>query len=716
MTLSSSPAQISADGSVTATITAVAKDSSNNVVSGATVAFASTAGTITVTSATTDSSGQATATLSGSGVATGTSITVTATTGSVKATTVVTVGAIQQTIALTTSLPQIPSDDSKTATITALLRDANNNVIPGVVVSFVSTSGVLQVTQAMTDATGAALATLSPGLDTPGKTNRTITVTATAGAATASIAVSVVGTTLSVKGSPTLVLNSSGTYTVAIADASNAGIANVPVTLKSALGNTLSSTSVTTDATGQKAFTVTATKSGTDTITATALGIASTQTIAVSAQNFAFTTPSSSVASTNVDLTTTAKPVNQTLTVVWTIDGVPQTNKAITFAATRGTLSSSMATTDSTGSATVTISSTVAGPATVTASATGVTTQTALEFIATDPSVIDLQASPATISTLGQSTIAAVVRDASNNLVEGQTVTFQTVGDVTGGSLSVASAITDVNGRAQTVYTASSTPSATNGVVVQATVLGTNVSTTTDLTVGGLAVGLSLGKGSTLTELPAGCNEKGCTEFSVPFVVLATDSAGHPVGNVAVTLTIHALDYIKGQYQEATTPYSHDYPAYGAYCNNEDDSQTVSNNPATNASFANFNGILDPGEDGCGIVNGVAYPSSPVVAPYTCNPTGNLNGKLDPGATAVASPGNVTTDATGSVNFNVIYPESIATWVDVELIATATVSGTETSASVIFNLPILADYLKGPGDPPGQPSPYGIATSCTDPN
>jgi hypothetical protein len=616
------------------------------------------------------------------------------------------VGTAAQTITVVTSAPQIPSDGSKSATITAFVRNAQNQFVSGVTVGFAATSGGLAVTQATTDATGAATATLSAAGD---PTDRTITVTATAGSSSVTVPVSVTGTAITVGGSATLVLNGSGTYTVSLTNSANVGIANTPVALTSKLGNTLSAASVTTSSTGQASFTVTAVKSGTDVITATALGISSTASVVISAQNFSFTTPPASATVTNVNLTSAAMPVSQTLAVVWTVSGVPQANQTITFATTRGTLSSSTATTDATGAASVTIASTVAGPATVTATATGVTTQTQLEFIATTPAAIDLQASPATIDTQGQSTLTAVVRDANNNLVEGQTVTFETLNDVTGGTLSVPSAVTDVQGRAQTVYTASSTPSASNGVVVQAAVAG--ITTTADLTVGGLAVGLSLGTGNQITELPAGCASGStnlCTEFELSYSVIATDTAGNPVPNVAVTLTIHALDYYKGKYvysSGTTPPWSYE-PS--AACINEDDSQSGQ------ASYANFNGVLDDGEDGC--TNGVTPTGHTVTAPLVCNPTGNQNGKLDPGATAVASPGSVTTGSDGTATFNVIYPEDIADWVKVQLIASTTVSGTETSSDATFLLPILASYLTGTASPPGQPSPYGVATSCTDPN
>jgi hypothetical protein len=636
----------------------------------------------------------------------------------VSAKTTVTVSSTQESITLNTSLPQLLSDGSQTATLTALVKDSNNNVVPGATVAFTATSGALVVTQATTDSTGKALATLTPGGD---PTNRTITVTATADGATATTAVPVTGTTLTVTGSPTLVLNGTGTYTVSLANSAKTGISNTAVTLVSALGNTLSPATVTTASTGQASFTVTATKSGTDTITATTpdytpsptFGETATVSVAVSAQNFAFTNPPASATTTDVDL-----GVSQTLSVVWTVSGVAQAGQVITFAATRGTLSSTTATTDATGTATVTISSTVAGPATVTASTTAtssspsISTQTSLEFISVSPASIDLQASPATIATQGQSTLTAVVRDANNNLVENQVVTFETVNDTTGGTLSVPSAITDAEGRAQTVYTASTTTSATNGVVIRATVQSnTSVTTTTDLTVGGLSVGLSLGTGNTIAQLPAGCGSGTlCTEFEVSYAVLATDSAGNPVPNVTISLTVHALNYSKGEYIAGTSAWvQHVY----ASCPNEDASQLGS------VAADVYDGVLEAGEDGCQANSSLGLsaivPSS--IAPAVCNASGNRNGKLDPGVTAVASPGSVTTGSDGTAQFNVIYPQSIATWVEVQVIATSAASGTETSASVTFTLLGLAsDYTDVTVSPPGEFSPYGQATSCSNPN
>jgi Bacterial Ig-like domain (group 1) len=662
---------IASDGSTSATISAYAKDANNNFVTGATVVFTASAGGLTVTQATTDATGLATATLAAQTVAVGTAITVTATTEGVKGSVTVTVANTQESISVITSLPQIPSDGSKSATITALVRNAQNQFVTGVPVTFTASSGGLTVTQGTTDTNGAATAMLSSAGD---PTNRTITVTATAASGTATVPVTVVGTKLTVTGPTNLVLSSQGTYTVALTDAGGNGIANQSVTLASADGNTLSSTSVTTDSTGQKTFTLIAVNGGTDTLTATALGLQATQSVVVSTQSFAFTVPAAN-ALVNIG---TAAP----LTVVWTSAGVAQAGQTVNFSATRGTLSANSATIGSSGSASVTISSTTAGPSVISATGNGVTAQVTINFVATTPTAVAVQASPPTIVTQGQSTITATVRDANNNLVQGQVVDFSITQDSTGGSLSVASATTDAQGQASTVYTASTTTSASNGIIVSATVQGTAVTGSASLTVGGQTVFLSLGTGNLI-------NAFSTTQYGLPYSVQAVDSAGNGVNNVAVNFTVTSLGYIKGQRAWNGTTWITVFNTvasdpYAYILNNIDGCRTED---------VNGNGVLDPGED------------------Y------NLNGKLDPGLVVSTDVGSATTSNGGSATVNLIYPKDHAYYVAVELTATATVTGTQSSTSAVFWLPgLAADFNSQTVSPPGPTSPYGTAATCGNAN
>lgn len=682
--------QVPADGSAGSLIQAMALDANNNAVANATVTFgASHGGALQNETTTTDANGIATATLYAAGAAAGSTITVTAAVGSAHGTLGIAVVNDQQTVTVLASSPQMPSNGSNAVTVTAIVRNANNQLMPNVAVNFIASSGGItpvqttagaaaSVVAGTTDANGTAAASLTPAGD---PTNRVIAVTASAGAASGTVNVAVVGTTLTITGQSSLVLGSSSTYTVALTDSGSNGIGNTAVTVSSASGNTVTPANLVTDSTGHATFQLTATKGGSDTITATALGMSATQAVVVSTQSFSFTSPAPN--------TTVPLSSSPTLTLVWTNGGVPVANQPVTFAITRGTVTPT-ATTDGTGTATVTVSSTTAGPAVVTATASGVTAELPIEFIATVPASLDLQASPTTVPTQGQSTISAIVRDASDNLVQGQTVDF-TLTDTTGGTLSVGSAVTDVQGIAQTVYTASSTASAANGVQIAAAVEGApTVDNTVDLTVGGQTMFLSLGTGNTISE------NSDKTQFILPYVVQALDSGGNAVSGVQITLTVHSLppaDPSPGGAPDYTAS-SSVYAAYGkgtwtkgtsswvqtvaAYCLNED---------------VNGTGIYEASED----LNG--------------------NGRLDPGDVAAVSPGTVTTDSTGTANVNITYPEDHAAWVQVRLTATATVAGTQTSTTSTFWLPMLASYVTNlTVDPPGVVSPYGISPSCANPN
>jgi hypothetical protein len=92
------------------------------------------------------------------------------------------------TLTVTTSASTIPSDGTVSATITAFARDATNNLVANVPVTFTATSGGLAGGIVTTDASGAAAATLSTAGDS---TVRTITVTAASGSLSATVNVQV---------------------------------------------------------------------------------------------------------------------------------------------------------------------------------------------------------------------------------------------------------------------------------------------------------------------------------------------------------------------------------------------------------------------------------------------------------------------------------------------------------------------------------------------
>lgn len=578
---------------------------------------------------------------------------------------------------LLTSSPQIPSDGAATATITALVLDANNNVMADIPVVLSASSGSLAVPSSISDDNGAVTGTLSTAGD---PTNRAITVTGMAGDVTSTVTVNVIGTTLTITGPSSLPLNGTETYTVVLTNAGGKGIANRNVTVTSSLGNTISQSPVVTDAQGRASFNVTANVGGNDTITASALGISATSGVAISNVAFTFSEPA---VNTEIPL-----GANATVTVNYSQSGVGVAGQTIAFTTTRGAVIPTQAVTDASGNATVTVSATSAGPALLTATnvLNGTTIQRTVEFIATVPATLDLQASPFTIATNDQSTITAIVRDAAGNLVKNQTVTF-VLDDKSNGSLSVAQAVTNSQGRAQTFYNASSSTSGVNGVRIDATVVGTPAATDfVQLTVAQREVFISVGTGNQI-------EEPNQAQYRKEWVIQVTDAQGNGVNQVPVSVSILSQRYWDGVrvYVDppgawVTQPGFNAMPLEG--CPDED----INANP-----IYNRNGVLDPGED----VNG--------------------NGRIEAGniATVVAKGGGgstVTTDANGFALVEVYYPQEHAYWVEVTLEARASVQGTEYARSATFTLDGLAsDFQNENVSPPGVNSPFGTDGQCNTP-
>lgn len=575
-------------------------------------------------------------------------------------------------LTLLSSAPQLSSDAADInsgVTLTAVAKDASNNVLSDQAVSFSADSGAIIVTQSTTDSSGRALATLTTDGD---PRNRSITITAKSGAKTSTIAVAVIGTTLAVSGAATTQRNVETPYTLLLADAGGTGISGRVVQLSTQSGNTLRSggavvSSVTTDASGQASFTLTATVASSS-ITASALGLSSVTPVAVSTDDFSFTTPRNDDTVVNLG----ASPL--TLVATWLQNGtaVPD-GTIINFSTTRGTLSASSVPT-SAGKASVTLSATDAGVANVVASSTALTQPSAtraVRFRATQASTVVVQADPAVIATNETADVSAVVRDSNNNLVADKTVEFSLT-DISGGTLSSPTAVTNTQGLARVSYRSTSTTTAKDGVTVSARVRnsdGSEVAGSAKLTVGSRALRITLGTGNEIFEP----NE---TTYQLPYTAIVTDAAGNPATNADFQLSVLPSRYFKGYYAKnsdgeivAVTTYT---------CANED---------------VNRNGILDAGED----IDG--------------------DGVLDPGNIA-SVPRSPKLDSNGSVQFNIQYPQDRGNWVEVELTARAVVSGSETTEKATFTVPISEDDADNPPSTirngRGE-SPYG-SNDCTKPD
>jgi len=625
---------------------------------------------------------------------------------------------------------------SEGITLTAIATDASNNLLEGATVLFTTCelsgsactasadkggAGALLVNRAKTDTQGTAEAVLT----TSGNVrNRRIRVTASSRkdpSKTATFDVTVTGTSLSLIGPSQLASNSSALYTATLRNSGSFAVSGETVNFVQAAANIDTSdqtallaactsgsvlASVETGANGGAQYTVVSPT--TDfTLVACALqnSIAGAVNVTVAATGLTvdFATALATDPDVNFNVcreialtfsaTAPASVASQTLSV-----GITRGGTFIDSACATATNSTNVVT-DASGNVSIWILSSGpngAGLATVSAThPSGATDSLIVEFVSVTPTRLDLSAEPATVPTNGTATIRAVVRDANNNLVKNQTVSFN-LQDPSGGTLSSASQITDSQGRAEVTYTASSTTSARDAVTVTAGIAGTVITDAVNLTVGGDALRISLGTGNSVAE-------PNDTTYQLPYAVIVTDALGNPApAETQFRLSIRALTYDKGIYTYIDPSW---VKQTGDFIT---DDPNVTNTPTGTDDPLVFQGL--PGE---------------VRFAFGCtNEDADLDGVLDAGedfnGDGILTPGNVVSvpttvplDSDGTGQFNLTYAQQYANWVQVELRAIASVSGTEVTETQTFYLPGAAtDFSDENVNPPGNPSPFGTSDTC----
>jgi hypothetical protein len=547
--------------------------------------------------------------------------------------------------------------------------------LPSQTVTFSASSGTLTGAGAVTDASGSASASLIVGAD---KANRNITIDVTSGSAHGSIVIPVTGSLVTISGESSM--RSGGTtttYTVRAADSAGNPVSGSIVAMTSTLGNTVSPSTQVTDSNGNAKFFYSPSKAGADSLTATGLNAVDVKQLAINSVDFSLVSPA--------DGTVVEVNTDQTISVQYKELGLPVPNMVVNFSTTRGTVVSTVPVTNASGLAIATLSSATSGPAVVSAqifkgsSLVGQVNLT-VQFAASTPATVVVQANPGAVlpntngSTANQSTIEAVVRDSVGNTVAGKQVNFSTVSDLSNGSFSSGNATTDLNGRAQVQFIPGAISTPSEGVVIQARVANTDVSSQTTLTVGGNALFINFAYGNTISNLDP-------TTYSKDFSISVTDANGSAVVGKAVTISAIPDFYYKGYlvWYDALTYW--DYAFSPTMCQNED---------------INRDGVLQ---------------FSPI------NEDINSDGKLWPGNVVVVTPASLVTDSAGRATFKLQYGEQYAKWISLQIVARATVLGTESSKSMGYILEGLSsDYTSKTVAPAGVVSPYGTASDCANPN
>ncbi|WP_076419286.1 Ig-like domain-containing protein [Colwellia sp. UCD-KL20] len=601
-------------------------------------------------------------------------------------------------ISLFASSQQIASSGAQEITLSAIAKNEANNLLEDVSITFAASSGEIEIIDGVTGPDGKATAILKTSSD---PSNRTITVTATTAQFSDSVDVQVIGTSVQLTGSSSLAINDSNDFIVRVIHSDGESIKNTLVTLSTSNSGSASITlpeSVNTGPTGQATISVTGTTGGSNSITASALGASATQNVAVQADSFLFSSFNDGNG-TNINLTSqnldsipdVLLSKTATITLTWLRSSViVPDGTLVNFTATRGNLSATSARTVD-GKVSTSLTSNNAGKSLVTFSGVdgdiALNNQLEFEFVAETASTIVAQASPHSIGPNGQTSIVSVVvKDTDGNLVKNKVIKFN-LDDVTGGEISPATAVTDSNGSASTLYT-SNTVSAQDAVSINAVVTDTpTVNDTVTLTVADRELFITLGTGNTIEEIDI-------TNYNKQFSVFVTDVDSTPVENVELTVSAVANAYYKGHWARA-------YDAAGTFLSWVAVGEVTSGNslPTTYTSKhkcisedSNINGILDLGED----ING--------------------DGKLTP-TNVVSAEGNIITDDQGKAIIDILYPQSNGSWADIDLIVSAKVNGTESQTKTIFTLSTSAeDILDEDVTPPtssiGLNSPFGRALDC----
>lgn len=708
--LSSSTTTLLADDSNSVEIFAVVRDTTNVVIPNVPVTFSADSGSLQVVQSLTGSDGRAIAQLTTPGEPELRTILVTASATNAQNQTFTGTISIQvvdvdedvmdpppvlSQITLVSSSNVLQSDGAQPVDLVARVLNENNVVLPDIPVTFSATSGELTVSQGITGADGRALAALTTQ-DNPA--NRTITITASAvnrdgSLVTDSVDVAVTGTELEVNGPTALVQGNTGSYSATLTDASGAGILGETLAVTSALGNSISATSLVTDPQGRIQFQLTATTGGNDIVTVAGFGEEARLEVAISDDAFRFVAP---VDSDNppAERPTIPLDTNAAVTVEWNSNGAPVTGETVVFSTTRGMITTEQVT-DGSGRASNTISASDAGPAVITASGTGADAPSAsieVLFVAETADAIEVQASPFNVGPGEQSTIRAVVRDSEGNRVFGQRVIF-TLDDVSGGGLTEGLAVTNAQGEARTVYQAGSVTSGSESVTVTATVDGTAppVTDSVALTVARRELFIAFGTGNTV-------EEPNPTDYRLPLIVFASDADGNPVPDVSINMSVLTFQFQKG-YWAGDQVANQWFRVVNVTCPDED---------------LDRDGVLDPGEDTDG------------------------DGVIDVGNEALIAPGTAVTGADGTAQIGITYAQEAGGWLQVIVEARTSVQGTEFTETAEFILPVLADDVSDlevsppgnlvpedvangypradlPGFVTGPVSPFGYSLSCANP-
>ena len=602
-------------------------------------------------------------------------------------------------IRINSSATALKADGTSLVTFTVFALTSGNGSVVGATIDLAATNGViLSSPSVVTTAAGATVTMIAVSSD---QTKRISTLTASCIGCTATpttAQINVIGASVAVtnSGASSLIVNgASTTLNATVKDVFGVAMPGITVSFSATdpaiLG--LNATTSVTNSFGVATVAVSGVTAGTASINASALG---------NAQSQAFT---SGLATTVLAVTSPKNNSGMVTNAPNPITVSAPGATTVTFTTTRGTFgngttSQIVAVASNTASATLTSSQ--AGTATVTMFDSLSRTVNLTLLVSPPVSAVNkilLNASQTTLpianSSGNQSSLTLTARAVFFNGSTDQSVAnvpiefSMTGGPGAGEFLAPALAYTDGAGNAVATFTAGTSASIPNGIVISAKVQGTAVqtgtspsSTNTLLTIGGQALSVAFGPASVLGE----SSDK--TLYIQAYSVQVTDANNNPVPNKIVTLRMRPVAFSLGGACTVTQTYcSEDWNANGSLEATAEDGVRIETTTATAGNCPNTASTV---ATALAVTGYVAGTPDTILTP--------------PNSDGGSVPSTVTTDSSGIAAFNLTYLKGSALWVINKLTATVSSNGTETGKSTIFR---LAQSVPDFGPPCAlPPSPY----------
>lgn len=557
---------------------------------------------------------------------------------------------------------------------------------------------------------------------------------------------------------------SSATFTVVVKDANNQALPSETVTFSASSGSLSGALPAPKTGVAGEAITTVSLSPGSDAsnrnIVVTARAGQVGQSITIAVQGSSLTLAGDSAVLSGGNTTFTAKALDSTGR------GVAGINLVVT-SALGNAVNPKTVVTDGQGAATFTYTGTSAGLDTLTVSGLGTSAKTAVSVSGDD---FRFESPNANASLPVGATSTVTVRYVSGGApVAGRVVTFSS----TRGSISPDTGVTDLNGRASSVLTSSTSGP---GVVIaqvasaQATQLVSFVATVPATLVlqanPGAVLPNAAGSSANQSALQAVVRDASGNPVSgvvVNFTAITdgsngtivpgsgvTDSNGTVVaqfipgplttaekgvqirasvqgtsilGLASLTVSGQALFISIGSNNEISNSdavtYSKEFSVYVTDANGAPAANRVVNLSVLPESYGKGTLEFKTGDTSWSYRAFVACPNEDINRNgiLDFNEDGNGNGRLEPGLPVVVTPAAVTTASNGFAKFSLQYGENYANWVDTIITARAIVGGTESVQTARYALAASVPDMTSETAPPASVrSPFGVAADCSNPN